>query len=319
MNVKGFHCKQNTYRRKNRSFHCTLIVIISNPQGVSLSLFKMSQSVALQPLSTKDGDANIHRRKVSQPSSQTDTPSKHDSDAWLEEAHDINASNVVLDTSPFTPTTTYWITPHGLLTQNITIFDLTKDISTPYTGLTPAYKSLIYKALKDHSHTPILTCHRSSWLGLQYTITDSSARPLATWSHGWSSCRAATLTFPSDSAHAAHPITLRNKGWGSRSQTFTLDSQPFVWESDSMWHSSNMTLYKVCRNSKSKSNGSGERETKIPVGKYAQKCWGSWVTGGTFVLDGKEIDGVVACLTLCVVLKKKRQRRAERGNGGGGP
>jgi len=68
-----------------------------------------------------------------------------------------------------------------------------------------------------------------------------------------------------------------------------------------------MTLYKV--------SGSGEHERKTEVGKYVQKWWGGFVTGGTVVVDEKEIDGCVACLTLCVVLKKKRQRGAERSYG----
>jgi hypothetical protein len=68
-----------------------------------------------------------------------------------------------------------------------------------------------------------------------------------------------------------------------------------------------MTLYRVTRSS--------EQQKKVEVGKYAQKWWGSFVTGGTLVVDGKEIDGVVACLTLVVVLKKKRQRAAERHEG----
>jgi hypothetical protein len=87
-----------------------------------------------------------------------------------------------------------------------------------------------------------------------------------------------------------------------------VNSQPFFWEMDSLWHSTNMTLYRV--------TGSGEGQKKIEVGKYAQKWWGGFVTGGTFVVDEKELDGVVACLTLIVVLKKKRQRAAERHNGG---
>jgi predicted porin len=80
-----------------------------------------------------------------------------------------------------------------------------------------------------------------------------------------------------------------------------------MWEMDSMWHSTNMTLYKV--------TGTGEAEKKVEIGKYAQKWWGGFVTGGTFVLDEDEINGVVACLTLLVVLRKKRQRAAERNPG----
>ena len=75
-----------------------------------------------------------------------------------------------------------------------------------------------------------------------------------------------------------------------------------------MWHSTNMTLFKVY--------GSGAEQKKIEVGKYAQRRWGACVTGGILVVDAKEIDGIVACLSLCVVLKKKRQRAAERKEAG---
>jgi len=76
-----------------------------------------------------------------------------------------------------------------------------------------------------------------------------------------------------------------------------------------------MTLYKVL--SKGDGNGKVKEERKI-VGKYAQKWWGSFVTGGILVVDEESIDGAVAGLTLCVVLKKKRQRGAERNSGCGG-
>jgi len=45
---------------------------------------------------------------------------------------------------------------------------------------------------------------------------------------------------------------------------------------------------------------------------------GSWSTGGTFVVDTREVDELVAVASLVVVLKKKRQRAAERSGGGGG-
>lgn len=114
----------------------------------------------------------------------------------------------------------------------------------------------------------------------------------------------AVLTFPDDSHHSSHPIKLVNKRWGLRTESFVYSSQEYIWQMNSLWHSTSMSLYRV--------TGSGKHQTKIEVGKYAQKWWGSFVTGGTFVVDGNEIDGVVACLTLIVVLKKRRQRAAER-------
>tara|TARA_R110002003_G_scaffold138_8_gene12710 strand:+ start:14678 stop:15388 length:711 start_codon:yes stop_codon:yes gene_type:complete len=233
-------------------------------------------------------------------SSQTDDP-------WLKTPHDAESSKLPLESRSFSPTAVYWITPHGLLTKNITVLDLTKDMDVPYTDMSNEYKAQVKKTLKDHSFTSAINCHRTNWLGLKYNITDDQNNSIAHWSHHWSSVGEAILTFPEDSPHSAHPISLRNKRWGLRTESFTVNSQPFFWEMDSLWHSTNMTLYRV--------TGSGEGQKKIEVGKYAQKWWGGFVTGGTFVVDEKELDGVVACLTLIVVLKKKRQRAAERHNG----
>jgi len=176
--------------------------------------------------------------------------------------------------------------------------------------MTDAYKAEVKKVLKDHSFTPAIKCHRNHWAGLKYKVTNDKGEHLADWSHPWTSVREATLTFPDNSPHAAHIISLKNKKWGLRTESFTLNSQPYLWEMDSLWHSHNMTLYRV--------TGTGDSQKKVEVAKYAQKWWGSFVTGGTLVVDENDLDGVVACLTLLVVLKKKRQRAAERGNNGGG-
>lgn len=260
----------------------------------------MSTAIALQDVDTDmtKGAATIRQRR---------TDSSQD-DAWLDIPHDLSSSTIPLDSTVFKPTSIYWVTPHGMLTKAITILDLTHDMSVPYTGLTDTYKAALKTTLKDHSFTPIITCQRQNWIGLKYAIQDDQNKPLAHWSHPWHSAGEAVLTFPTDSAHASHPISLKNKTWGLRTESFTVDSQLFFWEMDSAWHSHDMTLYKVI--------GTGEHQKKLEVGKYSQKWWGSWSTGGAFVVDEGVVDGVVAALTLLVVLKKKRQRVAERyGNG----
>jgi hypothetical protein len=198
----------------------------------------------------------------------------------------------------------YWITPHGWLSKTVGILDLTKDVGMAYTGMTDDYKAEIKKTMKDHSFTPVLTCHRRNCFGLKYEISDDQNTHIAHWSHPWSSVGEAVLTFPDNSPYSSHPIKLSNKRWGLRTESFVCNSQEYIWQMDSLWHSTNMTLYRV--------TGSGEQQKKVEVGNYAQKWWGSFVTGGTLVVDGNEIDGAVACLTLVVVLKKKRQRAAER-------
>lgn len=269
----------------------------------------MSTAVALQDMSphAQRHDSVIRHRSISKPDVKPSMVTEEQDD-WVNTPHDIDSSTLPLESRSFVPTSTYWISPHFLLSKNITILDLTQDMTVPYAGLTNAYKEEVQKTLKDHSFTPAFTCHRNNWLGLKYNITNDQGETVAEWKHPWSSVGEAVLTFPEDSPHSSHPISLRNKTWGLRTEGFTLNSQPYFWEMDSVWHSTNMTLYKVF--------GSGEYERKVEVGKYAQKWWGGIVTGGTVVVDEKELDGFIACLTLCVVLKKKRQRAAERHNAG---
>lgn len=267
----------------------------------------MSTAIAMQETGAFSGKDNttVRQRNISR------TDSSQEDVAWLTSPHDVDSSNLPLDTNTFTPTSVFWITPHGMLTKEITILDLTKDMTVPYAGLTDAYKAAVKTTLKDHSFTPILNCHRQNWIGLKYHITDSHSNTIAYWNHGWLSASEAILSFPTNSPHSSHPISLKNKTWGLRTESFTLNSQLFFWEMDSKWHSYNMTLYKVF--------GTGDSQKKVEVAKYSQKWWGSCSTGGALVVDTKDgqgIDGVVACLTLVIVLKKKRQRAAERyGNG----
>jgi hypothetical protein len=269
----------------------------------------MSTAIALQDMSSTLGKetGTIRHRKISRSYTKSSLPSSED-DHWLNTSQDVESSGLPLNSQSLKPTAVYWISPHGMLTKKITVLDLSKDIRIPYPGMTDGYKDEVKKTLKDHSFTPALICHRNNWVGLKYNITDDQDKTIAQWNHPWSSVGEATLSFQENWLYSSHPISLRNKRWGLRTESFVVDSVPFSWEMDSVWHSTNMTLYKVI--------GSGHGQGKIEVGKYAQKWWGGFVTGGTFVVDEGHLNGLVACLTLCVVLKKKRQRAAERHNGG---
>lgn len=276
----------------------------------------MSTAIALQniPQSHSQEQNVMRRRSAIKTDSKITTPPQLEEDPWLSTPQDTHSSDLSLESPSFAPTNTYWITPHGMLSKSIQILDLTRDLSVPYTGLTPAYKEAVKKTLKDHSFTPTLTAHRKTWLGLQYSITDGEGKEIAEWKHPYFSTGSAVLTFPEGSKHCEHSVELRNKKWGLRTEAFVVNSVQFEWEADSYWHSTNMTLYKVL--SMGDGDGKGKAERKI-VGKYAQKCMGSFVTGGILVVDAESINGAVAGLTLCVVLKKKRQRGAERNPGCG--
>ncbi|KAK7186100.1 hypothetical protein DPSP01_000700 [Paraphaeosphaeria sporulosa] len=263
----------------------------------------MSTAIALTDMHAST--PTLHHRNSSKPSTTPNSETEHH-DPWLDTLQATSPS----PSHPFSPTHTYWITPHGLLTRNITILDLTHDISTPYTGLTPEYKTAVQAALKDHSFTPTWTCQRINWLGLRHKIIDTQGRLVAEWTHPWTSVGAATLAFTSQAApEGMHALTLKPRRWGLRTEAFVLNSVQYIWEMDSTWHSTHMTLYRVF--------GEGETARRETVAKYAEKWWGGIVTGGALVVDGRD-DGMamVACLSAVVVLKKKRQRAAERRSGG---
>ncbi len=230
-------------------------------------------------------------------------------DTLLDSPQDAKSSTLPQDTRPFNPTKVYWVTPHGMFTNGITILDLTKDIDMSYSGWTTEYRNEVRTSLKDHSFTPVVTCRRTNWLGHRWNITDDLENVVAHWNHSWTSVGVARLTFPQTSPHAGHPIVLRNKRWGCRTESFVYNSSDYIWEPDHWWHGKNLTLYRVV--------GKGEEQKKTPVAKCSQKFYGAFVTGGTLVVDEKEFDGFLACLTLLVVLKKKRQRACERRNGEG--
>ncbi|KAF2502356.1 hypothetical protein BU16DRAFT_532719 [Lophium mytilinum] len=214
------------------------------------------------------------------------------------------------DSPSFAPTHTFWVTPNGMFTRSIPVYDLTSDISTPYTGLSSVYKASVQTALKDHSQTPCYTLTRQSWYGQHYNITDATGASIADWQHPWSSGGAAVLTFPTDSTHSTHAVAVRDKRWYLHNQTFVLNSVTYEWRNDGMFVSQAMTLYKMLGSQ------------RVTVGKYTSKWWWSWSGGGgTLVVDANEVDELVAVVSLAVVLKKKRQRAAERrvsGGGGGG-
>ncbi|KAF2740255.1 hypothetical protein EJ04DRAFT_425557 [Polyplosphaeria fusca] len=248
----------------------------------------MSTAIAMQdmPSHVKAQEAGVIRHRSNIKQEDVETPqSAGESSDWLNTPQDEATLALPLESRSFTPTNTYWVTPHGMLSRKIEILDLSQDISMPFTGFSSAYKEHVKKTMKDHSFTPVLTLNRNNWLGLQYTAMDSQDKKIADWKHSFTSIGEPVLTFPEDSQHCSHTITLKNKRWGLRTETFIVNSTPFFWEMDNLFHSQYMTL--------SKAYGTGENMKKVEVAKYAQKWWGGFVTGGTLVVDEKELDGVI--------------------------
>jgi len=215
-------------------------------------------STSLSPEATTDSTI-AHRRSTSAINSRPN-PSE-DPSSYENQPQDTLSASLAQDSPGFAPTRTFWVTPHSFCTRAIPVYDLTVDISTPYTGLSPAYKTAVQKALKDHSPSPCYTFTRQSWLGQKYSITDSQSTTVCNWKHPWSSVGEAVLTFPTNSEHSTHPVSLKNKKWGLRTETFVVNSVPYEWQSDSLFVSQYVTLYKVLG------------EQRVEVGKYAAKWW----------------------------------------------
>jgi hypothetical protein len=240
-------------------------------------------------LSEKEQDTTVSKTRT-RPSATCSA------DSWRTESTDIKSEKV----SPtYTPTTVYWVAPQGTATSKIVVYDVSKDIHMPYIGMTNDYAAEVKRALNDHIYTPAITIEATHWLGLKYQIKDEQGNHVAHWSHPLVQLNDALLVFPEKSPHATHPISVRNKTWSLGTETFTCNTHSYVWEMDSLWHTASMTLYKVV--------GSGDRQAKVKVAQFAKKWWGGAGTGGAFVVDEKELDGVVACLTLLVKLKKNKQ------------
>ena len=266
-------------------------------------------STALTPES--NGKPSNTRRRSMPATDHSGNPKvkvEHDEapDDYTTTPHDDISQSLPLDSTPLRPDRVFWVTPHNYFTKAIKVLDLTPLVQTQYTGMSDAYKNEVKEVVKKSAPEPTYVLTRENWVGRKYSVTDSSGGSVADWKHPWTSVGTATLTFPDDSPHCSHPVELKNKCWGRRTETFVVDSATFMWKPDSLFASHNMTLYKAL----------GEK--KVEVGKYSQKWWGVFLTGGILVLDTRELDELIGVLSLAAVLKKKRQRAAERSGGGGG-
>ncbi|KAF2278744.1 uncharacterized protein EI97DRAFT_218000 [Westerdykella ornata] len=212
------------------------------------------------------------------------------------------------DSPSFQPTNFYWISWHGLLPPyNIEVFDLTSDISTPFTGFTESFQNEVQRIRKDHTSTPFFTAHPDNRFCTRYGIRDSQGDIIAQWQHPWITTGKTVFSFPEGSPYCSHPVHLAHDNMlknllALRTESFSYNSAKFVWTIDSRWHAHRMSLYRVW--------GSGPGQKRIEVGRWAQK-WGLRPEG-ILVVDEREVSGLVACLTLLALMKKKRHE------GGGG-
>ncbi|EED20760.1 hypothetical protein TSTA_039570 [Talaromyces stipitatus ATCC 10500] len=104
------------------------------------------------------------------------------------------------------------------------------------------------------------------------------------------------ITFPSNSLHSSHPITVRPTNATRRSQSFVHDSVSYAWDV-------NKTLFPGGGAVLSLYKGVGSTK-KIEIGRY-QSDNGKVIPGGVMVIDSDEVDVLIAVLTLLAVLAQR--------------
>jgi hypothetical protein len=222
--------------------------------------------------------------------------------------------------SHFSPTRALYVLRHNLFSKEISIIDVTSDILCRYIGggLTDDLRDVARQLTEDKTRTsnPAYQMQRKHWWNRESVMISNvgpeSGNDIAKWKHPGTSVGKATLSFPSGSTHSAHDITISPVRRYRRTNMFVKDSVTYKWRCNSRFKANRLTL----------EQGVGGKHTI--VGQYAQR-WGSWIAGGLLLVDGQQVDEVVAVLTTCVMLRRMLQRAAERtkycgagGAGGGG-
>ncbi|OKL57363.1 hypothetical protein UA08_07429 [Talaromyces atroroseus] len=116
------------------------------------------------------------------------------------------------------------------------------------------------------------------------------------------------ISFPDDSLHSSHPITVRPINATRRSQSFVQDSVSYVWDV-------NRTLFPGGGGVLSLYKGIGANK-KIEIGRY-QSDNGQFVPGGLVVIDSDEVDVLIAVLSLMSVLAQRESFSVPTGNWAG--
>jgi hypothetical protein len=207
-------------------------------------------------------------------------------------------------TTTVKPNRVFYIVPHTGFTKTITVLDLTGQIKAEYPSEEFEKET---KALATKSPPPswLNITRTPRWYSKNFVVEKGSDKSqIAHWKGGMFSTSSNTLTFPLDSPHSSHPITIEPEStWKFREQ-FVKDSVIYQWKPDNVLTARKFTMFKIIG------------DQKQAVGRYLEE-W-SIKYGGILVLNSDEIDEVVAVLSIVSILRKKRQKAAEHSGGGGG-
>lgn len=202
---------------------------------------------------------------------------------------------------PIKPTRTFHIVPHRSLTKTIKVLDITNQVTAAYG--TKDFEDQAKQGAKTSPPNACLTVTRSPhWYSNQFIVKSPTEQgQVAEWKGGLLSSSASYLSFPPESPHSAHDITVGVKGFWKFKEQFVKDSIAYIWQPDNVLTMRQFTLWKLIG------------QDKVEVGRYWQG-YQPFATGGTLVLNTNEVDDVVGILTCIVVLRKKRHRDGESRN-----
>jgi hypothetical protein len=204
------------------------------------------------------------------------------------------------------PNRIFYIELHSSFTKTIKILDLTDLVKSEYPS----------EQFENETKQIATSSPPQPWLNITRTATFLSKKfvaekpgeqnvEVAQWKGGRFSSSSNTFTFPPDSPHSSHPITVEAESKFKFREQFVKDSVVYLWKPDNALTARKFTLYRIIG------------AQKQVVGRYWQGRW-QVRCGGTLVLDTHEVDEVVAVLSMVSTLRKKRQKAAEHSGGGGG-
>lgn len=200
------------------------------------------------------------------------------------------------------PSKFIYIHNHHVFGNHIQATDITTHLTEDYTSpdfVKNAMELSLSKCKESGDIAPTLTISRSNFFKQTMDVVDDTTGvEVAKWKLPLLPINATELTFPADSEHCSHPITMKARPVVKES--FVLNGAEYVWKVDRVPNIFDVEhkLVKKCA------------DRGRVVARYSHPH-GSMFKGGILSIDESEIDFVVAFVTCCVMIKKRAQKDVE--------
>lgn len=167
------------------------------------------------------------------------------------------------------------------------IMNLSGMVRQRFSNFSPAFLQDVQRANEKAQESPtyeIKSC--GEMMRTIKTMTNSSGEKLCDLNITFISFDSSTVKFPKDSPHSRHPIEMCPVGNGAdeKHEAFVKNSIPYFWDMTSGQFG---VLYK-CLNQK-----------RVEIAKV---CGYGFAKDAVLVLDGRELDDVVALATVIILL-----------------